>query len=84
MVALRPLCHLGQGLDESLGMAFSFSRLLLLSTLLYHLVEAQFNLFPNDTHSTGSLSQDCITTLNATIACNPYTYPGHRFERLLW
>lgn len=53
-------------------MAVSTSRLLLLSTLLYQLVEAQFQLFPNGTHSTASLSQDCITALNATITCDSY------------
>lgn len=59
--------------SQALAMAVSFSRrLLLLSPLLYQLVEAQFHLFPNGTHSTASLSQDCIAALNATITCDRY------------
>lgn len=35
-------------------------------------VEAQFNLFPDGTHSTATLSQGCNTALNATITCDSY------------
>ena len=50
-------------------MAVSYSLIVL---LLCQLIEAQFQLFPNGTHSTASLSQGCTTALNATINCDPY------------
>ena len=54
-------------------MAISFSLLFALTGgLLYQLVAAQFQLFPNGTHSTANLSQGCTTALNAVINCDPY------------
>ena len=54
-------------------MALSFS-LVLTGGLLYQLIAAQFQLFPNGTpsHSTANLSHGCITALNAVINCDPY------------
>lgn len=54
-------------------MALSFSLLFVWTgSLLYQLVVAQFQLFPNGTQSTANLSQGCITALNDTINCDPY------------
>lgn len=54
-----------------MAMALSFS-LVLIGGLLYQLVAAQFQLFPNGTHSTANLSQGCTTALNVVINCDPY------------
>ena len=54
-------------------MTLSFSHLFVWTgSLLYQLVVAQFQLFPNGTQSTANLSQGCITALNDTINCDPY------------
>ena len=62
----RPIQHV--------DMAVSYSFIVLVSaySLLYQLVEAQFQLFPNGTGSTVDLSEGCTAALNAPINCDPY------------
>jgi hypothetical protein len=55
-----------------LAMVSSHSSIFVVAALLFPLIQAQFRLFPNGTHSTANLAQSCITALNATITCDPY------------